>query len=144
MLPRRRVDVPDYEEAFATLQQQIVALTTAINIHVERAPPTHVDVPFDEEDVPADNPFVPLQPAHPYHAAPLAVLSLDSTVDDTRWEQAFKLEIPEFHGSFQDDELLDWIGAVEEVLKFKEVPENKRTPLVATFFTVVLLHGGNN
>ena len=32
------------------------------------------------------------------------------------------------------EEFLDWIFAVEEVLEFKEVPANKRVPLVATRF----------
>ena len=87
-------------------------------MHVEHAPPTHADAPSNEKDVPTDNPFTPLQPAFPHHVAPLAVPHPDHAVDDTHWEQAFKLEIPEFHGNLQDDELLDWIGAVE-VLEFK-------------------------
>ena len=97
MPPCRRVDVPDYREALAVPQQQIIALTTAINnMYVERATPTHADIPFDEEDVPSDNPFAPLQPAHPCHATPLVVQRLDRAVNDTRWEQAFKLEILDF------------------------------------------------
>ena len=100
MPPRRCVNVPDSIEALAALQQQIAALTTSINnMHVERAPPTHVVVPSNEEDVPADNPFAPLQPAHPRHAAPLAVPHLDRVANDTCWEQAFKLEIQNFHGN---------------------------------------------
>ena len=135
MPPRRCVDVPDYGEAFVALQQHIAALTTTINnMHVKRVPPTHADVPFDEEDVLVDNPFAPIQPAHPCHAAPLVVSRPDCAVDDTRWDQAFKLEILKFHGSLQDNELLDWIGVVEEVLEFKEVTNNRRTPLIATRF----------
>ena len=84
MTPRRRVDVPDYGEALAPLQQHIVALTTTINnMHVKRAPPTHADIPSDEEDVPANNQFALLQPAHPHHAAPLAIPRPDCTADDT-------------------------------------------------------------
>ena len=134
-MPHRRVDVLDYGEALVALQQHIATLTTAINnMHVKHAPPTHADVPSDKEDAPADNPFAPLQLAHPHHAAPLAIPHLDRATNDTRWEQAFKLEIPEFHSSLQEDELLDWIGVVEQVLEFKEVPGNIRIPLIAMRF----------
>ena len=84
MLPHRRVNVPDYEEAFAVLQEQIVALTIAINnMHVEHAPTTHDDFPSDEENVPEDNPFAPLQPAHPRHVSPPEVPRPNRVVDDT-------------------------------------------------------------
>ena len=45
-----------------------------------------------------------------------------------------KIAIPEFRGSVQPEEFLDWLVAVEEVLDFKEVPENNRVSLVATRF----------
>ncbi|CAL9217068.1 unnamed protein product, partial [Arabidopsis halleri] len=53
---------------------------------------------------------------------------------DTRWEASFRLDIPEFHGGIRGDSLLDWIVSVEEILEFKNVPENRRVPLVATKF----------
>jgi hypothetical protein len=34
----------------------------------------------------------------------------------------------------QPEEFLDWVTAVEEILEFKEVPNDKRVPLVATKF----------
>ncbi|XP_010419138.1 PREDICTED: uncharacterized protein LOC104704806 [Camelina sativa] len=40
----------------------------------------------------------------------------------------------EFHGGLRGDSLLDWIVAVEEILEFKDVPANRRVPLVATKF----------
>ncbi|KAF9614589.1 hypothetical protein IFM89_019372 [Coptis chinensis] len=42
------------------------------------------------------------------------------------------VEIPEFHGGLLAEEFLNWLGTVKEVLDFKEVPENKKVPLVAT------------
>jgi hypothetical protein len=51
-----------------------------------------------------------------------------------RWESGFKLDIPEFNGGLQPEEFLDWIAAVEEVLDFKGVPEDRRVSLVATKF----------
>jgi hypothetical protein len=47
------------------------------------------------------------------------------------WEERMRTDIPEFHGGIQPEEFLDWVGAVEEVFDFKEVPEKKRVPLVA-------------
>ena len=45
-----------------------------------------------------------------------------------------RIEIPEFHGSLQPEEFLDCLAIVEEVLEFKDVPEDKRVQLVATRF----------
>mgnify|MGYP006878810653 FL=1 len=50
------------------------------------------------------------------------------------WEAGMRLEIPEFHGSLQPEEFLDWLAVVEEILEFKGVPEDKRMQLVATQF----------
>lgn len=35
-------------------------------------------------------------------------------------------DIPEFQRSIQPEEFLDWLGAVDEVFKFKEVPEKNK------------------
>ena len=39
-----------------------------------------------------------------------------------------------FNRGLQPEEFLDWIAAVEEVLKFKGVPKDRRVSLVATKF----------
>lgn len=44
------------------------------------------------------------------------------------------MEIPEFHGGVRGDALLDWMVSVEEILEFKQVPEDRRVPLVAMRF----------
>ncbi|KFK35336.1 hypothetical protein AALP_AA5G271800 [Arabis alpina] len=54
--------------------------------------------------------------------------------NSNRWELGFEVEIPEFQGGVRGDSLVDWIVAVEEVLEFKEVPDDRRVPLVATRF----------
>ncbi|KAF7136352.1 hypothetical protein RHSIM_Rhsim08G0019400 [Rhododendron simsii] len=54
--------------------------------------------------------------------------------DSRRWEAGLKVELPEFHGGLTPEEFLDWIAAIEETMDFKEVPENRRVPLVATRF----------
>ncbi|KAF9684932.1 hypothetical protein SADUNF_Sadunf03G0001800 [Salix dunnii] len=48
-------------------------------------------------------------------------------------ETGLKVDIPEFHGGLQADEYLDWINTVDEVLDFKQVPEDRRVALVATW-----------
>ena len=53
--------------------------------------------------------------------------------DDRRsWEVRMRTEIPEFHGSLQPKEFLDWLCTTEEVLELKRVPEEMKVPLVAT------------
>ena len=54
--------------------------------------------------------------------------------ESRRWENGLKIDIPEFQGGLTAEEFLDWVAAVEEILDFKEVPDSKRIPLVATRF----------
>ncbi|KAH9670836.1 Endonuclease [Citrus sinensis] len=56
------------------------------------------------------------------------------STDDRRWESGLRIDIPEFQGSGRPEELLDWINAIEEVFKYKEVPENKLVSLATTRF----------
>ncbi|GER30204.1 gag-pol polyprotein [Striga asiatica] len=54
--------------------------------------------------------------------------------DESRWEHGFRVEIPEFAGGVDCSEFIDWWAAVEALLKFKGVPEDRRVALVATRF----------
>lgn len=54
--------------------------------------------------------------------------------EDRHWQMAFKLELLEFNGGLDADEFLDWLNSVEELLEFKDVPDDRRVPLVATRF----------
>ncbi|KAI9174834.1 hypothetical protein LWI28_023368 [Acer negundo] len=45
-----------------------------------------------------------------------------------------RTEVPEFRGSMQPEEFLEWIGIADEILEFKRVPANERVALVATRF----------
>lgn len=54
--------------------------------------------------------------------------------DESRWTTGNKLDILQFHGGSQPEELLDWFVAVDEFLEFKEVPANKQVPYVTTKF----------
>lgn len=61
-----------------------------------------------------------LAPPHP-HAKTL-------TSDGSR-------EIPTFNGTFKPEELIDWLSQVDEILDFKEVPDDRRVSLVTMRLT---------
>ncbi|XP_076914485.1 uncharacterized protein LOC143573508 [Bidens hawaiensis] len=49
------------------------------------------------------------------------------------WDAGIRTDIPEFDGTILDPEgFNDWLVIVEEVFEFREVPENKRVPLITT------------
>ncbi|KAH7840743.1 hypothetical protein Vadar_020993 [Vaccinium darrowii] len=50
------------------------------------------------------------------------------------WESGLRIDLPEFQGGLTPEEFLDWVAAMDEVLEFKQVPEDKRVSLVATRF----------
>ena len=51
--------------------------------------------------------------------------------DDRRvWESSMRLEVPEFQGSLQPEEFIDWLCTAEEVMEFKGVPEEIKVPLI--------------
>ncbi|XP_076895085.1 uncharacterized protein LOC143547575 [Bidens hawaiensis] len=50
-----------------------------------------------------------------------------------RWDAGIRTDIPEFNGTSLDPEgFIDWLVIVEEVIEFRDVPENKRACLIAT------------
>ncbi|KAF7140352.1 hypothetical protein RHSIM_Rhsim06G0081400 [Rhododendron simsii] len=54
--------------------------------------------------------------------------------DSRRWKAGLKVELLEFHGGVTPEEFLDLMVTVEETMDFKEVPDNRRVPLIATRF----------
>ncbi|KAL5760932.1 hypothetical protein ACOSQ2_019770 [Xanthoceras sorbifolium] len=52
--------------------------------------------------------------------------------DSRRWESSMQREILEFQGNLSPEEFLIWLGVVEEILEFKNVPPNARVALVTT------------
>ncbi|PWA82093.1 reverse transcriptase domain-containing protein [Artemisia annua] len=53
--------------------------------------------------------------------------------DNRRWESGLRVNIPDFDGDTLNPEgFIDWLAAVEEVFEFKDIPENKRVPLITT------------
>nr|TKS08043.1 hypothetical protein D5086_0000106930 [Populus alba] len=130
MEPKRRVNLPNLREQpldevyerdeIARLQQQVETLTQQLAASMaQHQDPNLQDV--EEESEEDENPFAhqPVQrrPAHD---------------ESRRWETSLKVDIPEFHGGLQADEYLDWINTGDEVLEFKQVPDDRRVALVAT------------
>lgn len=64
--------------------------------------------------------------------------------DDARWTSGLKIDILEFNGRSQPEELLDWFVTVNEFIEFKDVPEQKRCLLSQLVFVDMPLHGGIN
>ncbi|XP_056857637.1 uncharacterized protein LOC130506963, partial [Raphanus sativus] len=55
-------------------------------------------------------------------------------IQPVRWESSFKSEIPEFKGTLNPEEFIDWLNMVEEILEFRQVPDEARVSLVVTRF----------
>uniref|UniRef100_A0A0D3ASP5 Retrotransposon gag domain-containing protein n=1 Tax=Brassica oleracea var. oleracea TaxID=109376 RepID=A0A0D3ASP5_BRAOL len=51
-----------------------------------------------------------------------------------RWESSFHSDIPEFHGTLSLEDFIDWLNTVEEILMFRQVPDDMQVPLFATRF----------
>lgn len=54
--------------------------------------------------------------------------------DSYHWESSLKIDLPEFQGSLTLEEFLGYFNAIDEILDFKEVPKERRVPLLATKF----------
>jgi hypothetical protein len=119
------------EAQFASLREKIAVLTRQLSIKNVQDRRRHIPSPHDleEEDARVEdengNPFV----EHRVHRHQPLVQAQANW-----WESGFKLDIPKFNEGLQPEEFLDWIAAVEEVLNFKGVPEDRRVSLVATKF----------
>ena len=115
------------EEQFEALTKQLAALAV-VNQPRNRSPTLHFveedEVDYNVEDE-MENPF-----AGHRRRREKPLVSYNSN----KWESGFKLDIPEFKGCLQPKEFLDWVAAIEEILDFKEVPQDKRVSLVATKF----------
>jgi hypothetical protein len=104
------------EAQFASLREQIAALTKQLSIKNERDRRRHIPSPHESEEEDArmedenGNPFVERR-VHKHQTLVRAQANW--------WESYFQLNIPEFNGGLQPEEFLDWIAAVEKVLEFK-------------------------
>jgi hypothetical protein len=119
------------EAQFASLREQIAALTKQLSIGSGQDRRRHIPSPHESEEEDTrikdedGNPFA----GHGVHEhQPLVQAQAN------QWESSFKLDILGLNRSLQPEEFLDWIAAVEEVLEFKGVPEDRQVSLVVTKF----------
>ncbi|KAF5208019.1 hypothetical protein FRX31_002394 [Thalictrum thalictroides] len=69
----------------------------------------------------------------------------DNFIVPPRWEQSFKVEvIPEFYGTTNPSDYLDWEGIVDYVFTAKDVSDDKQVPNIATRFRDRLEQGGRH
>ncbi|XP_013704463.1 uncharacterized protein LOC106408194 [Brassica napus] len=124
------------ESIQAGVQAGVQAALTANAANAVNAPIAHPpqrqhhnhNLVFEEhEDDDVDNPFGDQLLHQQYHRQ-------HHHDNAPRWTSGLKIDIPEFHGGSQPEDLLDWFVAVDEFIEFKEVPEHKRVPLVTTRF----------
>ena len=50
---------------------------------------------------------------------------------EPKWESNFKIELPEFYGSLNHEEFMDWLNQVERIFDFHEVPDSKMVKLIS-------------
>lgn len=123
MAPRRggrnaavRTNAADPREEVNELRRQVEILTQRL---AQLESSNHDDEESESEGT-FNNPF---HNRNPRHEAPVR--------ENQRWDGHFKIEIPEFSGSLQVEEFVDWLNTVERIFEFKEVPENMKVKLVA-------------
>ncbi|CAL8159588.1 unnamed protein product [Prunus armeniaca] len=124
MPPRRELDGRgrggNNQDDFERLAQQIERLTRQMKTLMVRQQQEEDDYEHETNPFSEDNRMEEIRHNNNYGTR--------------RWEVGLRIDIPEFHGSLQLEDFLDWLNSVEEVLEFKDVPENIKVSLIATRF----------
>lgn len=110
------------------------ALTTVLQQQQQR--PRHQQAPAEVVNDSGDeelheNLFAVHVDQHPPSRQARGQLVIDPNIVN-RQKSYFLLEIPEFSGTLNTKEFIDWLNTVEEILEFKRVPDEMRVSLVAT------------
>ncbi|KAI9174135.1 hypothetical protein LWI28_012455 [Acer negundo] len=135
MPPRRRpdqipVDLAIERDRVIQLERQVEQLTAQLAASRANQNPFQALHPETSSDEVEGDP----QPRRRQRAPVTDDRVDDRTEDVRRWESGMRTEVPEFRGSMQPEEFLEWIGIADEILEFKRVPANERVALVATRF----------
>ncbi|XP_013669317.2 uncharacterized protein LOC106373730 [Brassica napus] len=110
------------------MQTQIAQLTQAMQgLLVQRNAAAPVEEQDDEQSDHDDD-------AHPFAVLGENRQRAQPAQLNERWDQSFKFEIPDFHGSQVAEDLLDWIATVDEILEFKHVPLDQCVSVLAMRF----------
>lgn len=114
--------------------QAAFAANAANAAPVAPRPRPHNNHPIFADQAEDDDMANPFGEGNPHRPQPYQRHHHNRIDDDARWTSNVKLDMPEFHGGSQPEELLDWFVAIDEFLEFKEVPLNKQVPYVTTRF----------
>uniref|UniRef100_A0A0D3AAS4 CCHC-type domain-containing protein n=1 Tax=Brassica oleracea var. oleracea TaxID=109376 RepID=A0A0D3AAS4_BRAOL len=110
------------------MQTQIAQLTQAMQgLLAQRNAAAPVEERDDEQSDHDDD-------AHPFAVFGANRQRAQPAQLNERWDQSFKFEIPDFHGSQVAEDLLDWIATVDEILEFKHVPLDQCVSVLAMRF----------
>ncbi|KAI9175076.1 hypothetical protein LWI28_027000 [Acer negundo] len=125
MPPRRRpdqipVDLAIERDRVIQLERQVEQLTAQLATSRANQNPFQALHPETSSDEVEGEP----QPRRRQRAPVTDDRVDDRTEDVRRWESGMRTEVPEFHGSMQPEEFLEWIGIADEILEFKRVPAN--------------------
>lgn len=124
-----------------TLQSSIETALTTVLQRQQQAPPQNRD---RRDDVIADERFdnifanqqqhrrAPQDEFHPPDRGNRQDIAFGN--HPPRWESSFRSEIPEFLGTLNHEDFIDWLNMVEEILDFRQVPDDMRVSLVVTRF----------
>jgi len=118
--PNQMADEPTLREMFEQQQQQHAQTMELITQLINRLTP-------NPQPPPPPPPFTPPHNNQPPPPNP-------NLVRENRWEGGLRVDIPEFSGSLNSDEFLNWCNTVEEIFELKEVPPDKQVPLVTIRF----------
>ena len=50
---------------------------------------------------------------------------------EPKWESNFKIELPEFYGSLNHEEFMNWLNQVERIFDIHKVPNSKKVKLIS-------------
>jgi hypothetical protein len=115
---------PMRDPEIEALRRQVAALTKAmtryqLNVHANG---------YDSDENHYENPLGRQPRAR---QVPVQEHQQGPAKEEPRWETNFKVELPDFHGSLNPDEFMDWIHTVERVFDYHEAPDSRKAKLVA-------------
>jgi hypothetical protein len=105
------------EAQFASLREQIAALTKLLSIGSGRDRRQHIPSPHDSEE---EDAYVEDEDGNPFAERRVHRHQPLVQAQANRWESGFKLDIPEFQGCFQPKEFL--VTEKIEKINKKKVP----------------------
>ncbi|XP_028071101.1 uncharacterized protein LOC114273497 [Camellia sinensis] len=108
-------------DEMAKMRRQIVVLTEMVQ---RLLPPTKGSDGFDEIKGGTHHSFDNIFWAPRRHRTDVGRM-------EHKWENNIKIELPEFHGSLNPDEFIDWLNTIERIFDYGEVFVEKKVKLVA-------------